>query len=39
MCVNKWIVLLSRAILRENRVICEKSLLEVNSMHDHVLCV
>jgi len=34
MCVNKWIALLSRTILRENRVICENRVLEVKSMHD-----
>jgi hypothetical protein len=28
MDINKWIALLSRAILHENRVICGKSLLD-----------
>jgi hypothetical protein len=38
--VNKWIALLSRAILRKKkRVISEKRVLEVNSMHDQVFDV
>jgi hypothetical protein len=39
MGINKWIALLSRTILRENMVICEKRVLEVKSMHDHVFGV
>jgi hypothetical protein len=42
MCINKWNAVLSRAILHENRVTGEMSLLEVNSiysMHGHVFGV
>jgi hypothetical protein len=39
MFVNNWIALFSRGILRENKVISEKRVLEVKSMHDHVFGV